>query len=59
MPDDLVIIQGGAIVRIDEASLNLLAGSTIDYVEDMIASSFQVINPQAASSCGCGSSFSL
>jgi iron-sulfur cluster insertion protein len=44
---------------IDEASLGLLTGSEIDYVEDLIGAAFQVKNPNATSSCGCGTSFSV
>ncbi len=44
---------------VDEASLELLTGSEVDYVEDLVGASFQIKNPNAASSCGCGSSFSI
>lgn len=57
--DDLVIEKNGAIVRIDGVSLDLLAGSVIDFVEDLMGASFQVKNPNATSSCGCGSSFAV
>ncbi|MBL8832920.1 MAG: iron-sulfur cluster insertion protein ErpA [Rhodospirillales bacterium] len=56
---DLVVERDGATVVIDETSLELLGGSQIDYVEDMIGSSFQIKNPIAKSSCGCGNSFSV
>ena len=46
-------------VVIDTTSLDLLKGSTIDYVNELIGSSFKVSNPQASSACGCGTSFSL
>jgi iron-sulfur cluster insertion protein len=57
--DDLVIQREGATVLIDEVSLDLLNGAKIDYVEDMIGSSFSIKNPQAKSSCGCGNSFAV
>ncbi|MCF4164420.1 iron-sulfur cluster insertion protein ErpA [Zavarzinia compransoris] len=57
--DDLVIERDGAVVHVDQVSLDLMAGSVIDYVEDMLAASFQVKNPNASSSCGCGSSFAI
>ena len=57
--DDLVVSQGDATVVIDGTSLELLKGSTLDFVEEMVGSSFQVQNPNAASSCGCGTSFSV
>ena len=57
--DDLVVERDGARVVIDETSLDLLGGSQIDYVEDMIGASFQIKNPIAKSSCGCGNSFSV
>ena len=50
----------GARVVVDEASLNLIQGSKIDYVQEMIKSSFVVAeNPQSESACGCGSSFAV
>ena len=56
--DDVLIERDGAKVLIDEVSLDLLKGSVIDYVEDMIGASFAIRNPQAKASCGCGNSFS-
>ncbi|HYC64738.1 MAG TPA: iron-sulfur cluster insertion protein ErpA [Reyranellaceae bacterium] len=57
--DDLTIERNGAKVLVDSTSLELLKGSELDYVEEMVGSSFQVKNPNATSSCGCGNSFSL
>src|SRR5438876_7801645 len=57
--DDVVISQDGATVLIDQTSLGFLAGSEIDFVDDLIGASFKINNPQATSSCGCGTSFSL
>ena len=57
-PDDLVIERGGARVLIDQVSLGYLAGSEIDFVDDLIGSSFKITNPNATASCGCGTSFS-
>ena len=57
--DDLVIKRDGAAVLVDATSLELLKGSELDYVEEMVGSSFQVKNPNATSSCGCGNSFSV
>ena len=57
--DDLVIERDGAAVLVDATSLELLKGSQLDYVEEMVGSSFQVKNPNATSSCGCGNSFSV
>jgi iron-sulfur cluster insertion protein len=57
--DDLLIEQGGASVLVDSTSLELLKGSQLDYVEEMVGSAFQVSNPNATSSCGCGNSFSV
>ena len=57
--DDLVIERNGASVLVDSTSLELLKGSELDYVEEMVGSSFQVKNPNATSSCGCGNSFSV
>jgi len=58
-PDDRTFARDGVTAVIDEASLGLLAGSEIDFVEDLIGAAFQVKNPNATSSCGCGSSFSV
>ncbi len=57
--DDRTFERDGVTAVIDEASLELLAGSEVDYVEDLVGASFQIKNPNAASSCGCGSSFSI
>jgi iron-sulfur cluster assembly accessory protein len=57
--DDVVIARDGVTVLIDQVSLKYMAGSEIDYVDDLIGASFKVNNPQAKASCGCGTSFSL
>lgn len=57
--DDLVIERDGATVLIDPISLPYVSGSEIDFVDDMIGQSFQVHNPNATASCGCGTSFSI
>jgi iron-sulfur cluster assembly accessory protein len=57
--DDVLIRREGATVLIDSVSLNYLAGSEIDFVDDLIGASFRINNPQAKASCGCGTSFSL
>jgi iron-sulfur cluster insertion protein len=57
--DDQVFDQHGVTIVIDRTSLELVAGSTVDFVEDLIGSAFTVKNPNASSTCGCGSSFSL
>lgn len=58
-PDDLVIERGGAMVLIDSVSVPFMDGSEIDFVDDLIGQSFQIRNPLATSSCGCGTSFAL
>jgi iron-sulfur cluster assembly accessory protein len=57
--DDLVIERDGVTLVVDSISLELVAGATVDYVESLGGSAFKVENPQAASGCGCGSSFSV
>jgi iron-sulfur cluster assembly protein len=57
--DDQVVERDGAKVAIDEASLPFLAGSEIDFVEEIIGAAFKVNNPNATSACGCGTSFSV
>ncbi len=51
--------KNNAVIVIDQNSLNLIKGSEIDFVEDLIGSRFKIDNPKATSSCGCGTSFSL
>jgi iron-sulfur cluster assembly accessory protein len=57
--DDLVISRENAVVLIDPISVNFMAGSEIDFVDDLIGASFKVKNPQAKAACGCGTSFAL
>lgn len=57
--DDKSFDKNGVSVLIDEISLPYLEGSEIDYVDDLIGAYFKVNNPNAASSCGCGTSFSV
>ncbi|WP_022724495.1 iron-sulfur cluster insertion protein ErpA [Rhodopseudomonas sp. B29] len=57
--DDLVISKDGAVVLVDSASVPFLAGSEVDFVDDLIGASFRVNNPNATASCGCGTSFSI
>lgn len=57
--EDIVIERSGARVLVDEISLGYLAGSEIDFVDDLIGQSFRVRNPNATASCGCGTSFTI
>jgi iron-sulfur cluster assembly accessory protein len=57
--DDIVVEKGAAKVAIDAVSLPFLEGAEIDWVDDLIGSSFKIRNPNAKSSCGCGVSFSV
>ena len=57
--DDYVFEHLGIAVVTDDASLDLLNGSVIDFVEDLMGASFQIKNPNATASCGCGSSFAV
>ena len=57
--DDITIDRGGVTLLVDSISLQYLAGSEIDFVDDLIGASFKVNNPKAKASCGCGTSFSL
>lgn len=58
-PDDLVFERDGMRVVTDEASIGLLSGSEIDFVENLTGAYFAVNNPNATSSCGCGTSFAV
>jgi iron-sulfur cluster assembly accessory protein len=57
--DDLVLTKGDATVLIDSLSLEFMGGAEIDYVDDLIGQSFEIRNPNAVASCGCGTSFAL
>ncbi len=57
--DDLIIEKAGARVAIDPVSVPYMAGSQIDYVDELIGASFKITNPNATASCGCGTSFSV
>jgi iron-sulfur cluster assembly accessory protein len=57
--DDLVLSKENATVLIDSLSLEFLGGAEIDYVDDLIGQSFQIRNPNAVASCGCGTSFAV
>jgi len=59
LADDLVIERDGATVLVDPVSLDFLKGAEIDFVDDLIGAAFKVNNPNATSSCGCGTSFSV
>lgn len=58
-PDDEVFEKAGARILVDPVSLPYLAGSEIDFVDDLIGATFRIKNPNATASCGCGTSFSL
>jgi iron-sulfur cluster assembly accessory protein len=57
--DDLVLAREGATVLIDPVSVQYMAGSEIDFVDDLIGAAFKVKNPKATAACGCGTSFAL
>lgn len=58
-PDDVVIERDGATVAVDGMSLMYVLGAELDFVENLSGSYFQVKNPNASSSCGCGTSFAI
>jgi len=57
--DDFTFERDGVGIVVDDVSLGLLSGAELDFVEDLMGASFQIKNPNAASSCGCGNSFSI
>lgn len=57
--EDVVIERDGAKLAIDKTSLGLLEGCEVDFGESLMEAGFRIKNPNAASSCGCGSSFSV
>jgi iron-sulfur cluster assembly accessory protein len=56
---DIAIERDGATVIVDPVSVQYMAGSTIDFVNDLIGQSFKIENPLATASCGCGTSFAI
>ncbi|MBB3459630.1 iron-sulfur cluster insertion protein ErpA [Rhizobium sp. BK377] len=57
--DDIVVEKNDAKVLIDSLSLVYMAGSEIDFVDNLLGQSFQINNPNAVASCGCGTSFAI
>ncbi len=58
-PDDVVVEREGVLVLVDPVSLDFLAGAELDFVDSLMGAHFAVKNPNATSSCGCGTSFSV
>ena len=58
-PDDFVVEKDGATILVDSISIQYMAGSEIDFVDNLMGQSFQIRNPNAVASCGCGTSFSI
>jgi len=56
--DDFTLDEGGVQILVDSMSMQYLTGASIDYKDDLMGSSFTIINPNAQTTCGCGSSFS-
>jgi iron-sulfur cluster assembly accessory protein len=56
---DIVVETDGVKLAVDDVSLELVAGCTVDYVESLGGAAFKVENPQASAGCGCGSSFAV
>jgi iron-sulfur cluster assembly accessory protein len=56
---DTIVQRDGATLLIDSVSLVYVIGSEVDFVDDLMAAQFQVNNPNATASCGCGTSFSI
>jgi iron-sulfur cluster assembly accessory protein len=59
LDEDLLLERDGARILIDPMSLDFLKGAEIDFTDDLIGQAFKVNNPNATSSCGCGTSFSV
>lgn len=57
--DDIIVTRDGVTMLVDPMSLLYISGAEVDFVEDLVGASFQVKNPNATASCGCGSSFSI
>jgi len=57
--DDLIVTRDGASVIVDPVSLEMIKGSELDFVDDLMGQAFKVKNPNAVASCGCGVSFTV
>lgn len=57
--DDFIVEKNGIILLVDSMSMQYLTGATIDYKDELMGASFTIQNPNAESTCGCGSSFSV
>lgn len=57
--DDVRVDTDGVALVVDPVSLDLVRGSAVDFVEDLGGAAFRIVNPNAASGCGCGASFSV
>lgn len=57
--DDFVIDKQGVTILIDSMSMQYMTGASVDYKEDLTGSQFVIVNPNATTTCGCGSSFSV
>ena len=57
--DDFALDESGVQILVDSMSMQYLTGAAIDYKDDLMGSSFTIINPNAQTTCGCGSSFSI
>ena len=57
--DDRVFERDGVKLLVDPMTLDLMSGSTVDYVQDLVGSYFSITNPHATSQCGCGTSFAV
>jgi iron-sulfur cluster insertion protein len=57
--EDVAVVRDGVTLVVDPVSLDLVRGSVVDFVESLGGAAFQVTNPNAASGCGCGTSFSI
>ena len=57
--DDMTVEKNGALLLIDEISMQYVEGSQLNYVNDLMGAFFRVDNPQATASCGCGTSFAI
>lgn len=58
-PDDVIVERDGSRLVVDTLSLSFLGGAEVDFVSDLSGESFQIKNPNADSSCGCGASFAV